>query len=1045
MALLAGMGFAQDSASLKRAPLNPDFIQYVKEREEGKLITRTRDGYPLTDIPPTLDMNRGVGQWVFPGKSEADLPASYDLRTLNRLTSVKDQKACGSCWTFATLGNIESRLMPGENRDFSENHIKNTHGLDFKCCEGGNAFLSTAYLSRWSGPVNEADDPYSDDENNCVSPPSVTVRKHIQQILWIPKRAGDLDNANLKQAVVDYGAVHVSMCWDDNSYNAANAAYYYTGTAEVGGHAVCVVGWDDNFDKNKFLPAAPANGAFIVRNSWSAGWGDSGYFYCSYYDSKFGKRAVHAVYPGVEATDNYDRIYYYDPLGYCSDVGFGDAPTAWFANVFTAAASEQLKAVSWMVGAPNANYEIFIHTSPTNGPVNPAGAAHTQTGTIASMGYHTVALTTPVNLTAGQKFSIIIKQTLTGLQPVPIEDVVTDYSSGATSAAGQSWVSSDGAAFTDITTVSGFEKANVCVKGFTKTGSSPAICGDADGSGVINMTDAVQTLECYLTRKTTGCNPAVMDVNNSGAITPLDSQNIYQHYTTGGVLTCPGRSEGDDISGISPVLEVCDLTIIPIPHLYSSAGIIIGDTFPLGFSGIWHLSDSSLNRKVLFNDEDDGIAMKSDTNDETWAIQGPFDLRGAVNGRLWVEYFIPQLAPGERFIFGCYDPETKTIRGREINASSTEMELTLITLEELSRLGGFSSIDNVYVGLWASGGAEVFVGSVSFSVDWQEPNAHDETVKEGASLQNVTPDGLRGFLLGKAIMTAQDKTDSDVNKDSKVNAADLVHMIKFPSLAKTLNIGSAGGAPGETVIISITESNSESSSAFGFDLKFDTTRLQYVAREKGTATSNWSSVEVQPIAGGVRIGAFAGPGTPLSGANREICRIHLSVLAAACPGQALTLTAENIVDHLAGSSVNTGSVTPVCGGFKVVIGNVSGAPQQTVEVPVTVDGMTVAGKAFGLILKYDTAKLTFVDVLKGTDTNGWLAVSGSSVTGGARIGGYAGAGAGVSGSGKQLFKVRLTINAAACPGSAISITADTMKDMIKTAGVTPGTVTPNCN
>ena len=50
MALLAGMGFAQDSASLKRAPLNPDFIQYVKEREEGKLITRTRDGYPLTDI-----------------------------------------------------------------------------------------------------------------------------------------------------------------------------------------------------------------------------------------------------------------------------------------------------------------------------------------------------------------------------------------------------------------------------------------------------------------------------------------------------------------------------------------------------------------------------------------------------------------------------------------------------------------------------------------------------------------------------------------------------------------------------------------------------------------------------------------------------------------------------------------------------------------------------------------------------------------------------------------------------------------------------------
>ena len=40
----------------------------------------------------------------------------------------------------------------------------------------------------------------------------------------------------------------------------------------LGGHAVAVVGYDDNLN----------GGRFICRNSWGTNWGDHGYFYMPY-------------------------------------------------------------------------------------------------------------------------------------------------------------------------------------------------------------------------------------------------------------------------------------------------------------------------------------------------------------------------------------------------------------------------------------------------------------------------------------------------------------------------------------------------------------------------------------------------------------------------------------------------------------------------------------------------------------------------------------------------------------------------------------------
>ena len=133
-----------------------------------------------------------------------------------------------------------------------------------------------------------------------------------------------------------------------------NNAYYDNGSQPYGNHAVAIVGWDDSFDRNKFSPAAPGNGAFIIKNSWGTSWGEKGYFYISYYDTMVGYDEL-VAFTAPENPTEYTRIYSYDPLGVVGNMGYG-SNTAWFANVFTAQDNEQIEAVSFY----NASYEFSL-------------------------------------------------------------------------------------------------------------------------------------------------------------------------------------------------------------------------------------------------------------------------------------------------------------------------------------------------------------------------------------------------------------------------------------------------------------------------------------------------------------------------------------------------------------------------------------------------------------------------------------------------------------------------------------------------------------
>jgi C1A family cysteine protease len=389
-------------------------------------------------------------------------PATFDLRTLNKLTAVRNQGSFGTCWTFATMASLESALLPGQTADFSEHNLADLSLFSTGYDGGGNAFMSSAYLTRWSGPVSEADDPYPKSATWPASPAGLTVRAHVQNIDFLPERSGPLDNANLKWAIMTYGGVYTAMEWVGSSYSVATASYYYTGGSS--NHAVTLVGWDDDYSASNFATAPPGNGAFLVRNSWGSSWGQSGYFWLSYYDSVSPTESV--AFYGAEPTDNYPRIYQYDPFGWTSDFGYG-SPTAWFANEFTAKYTGTVNAVGFYTSTVDAAYEIRVAPSLSGIASAPAVAA----GTIHVPGFHTVTLTSPAAIGAGAPFVVAVKLTEAGSRaPIAVESPQAGYAN-ASASSGQSYVSANGSGWSDLTALSA--GTNVCLKAYVDDGGAP--------------------------------------------------------------------------------------------------------------------------------------------------------------------------------------------------------------------------------------------------------------------------------------------------------------------------------------------------------------------------------------------------------------------------------------------------------------------------------------------------------------------------------------------------------------------------------------------
>lgn len=457
-AALIPAAYAEDGKP-RPAPLNPAFLQYLEtlKLRGAPAALKTRSGRALGKIPePIIAIAGSPSATGLKSGIKGSYPASYDLREHDKATPVKNQGSCGDCWAFAAMSSMESYFMPGETLDLSEADLNANNGFDLGSCNGGTDVMSAAYMARWSGPLVET---------------SSSVVKHAQNIVFLTPRAGATDNDRIKSALLAYGGLGVAFYYNDSYYNSSTHSYYADiSTSDYSSnHEVTIIGWDDNYPKADF-PVMPVgqpagDGAFLCKNSWGASWGDNGYFYVSYYDGVFGRDSYVTAFTG-EAVTNYTSQYSYDKLGWVANYGYG-ATTAWYSNIFTAAANEGLKAVGFYTNDSSTNYTIYVYTGVTAGQPASGTLAYSASGSFNSPGYHTVPIGY-LAVAAGQLFSAVVKAANASYtSPIPIEAQCSGYSSGA-SASGNSYISSDGVSWVALptATILGVSPTNVSLKAY---------------------------------------------------------------------------------------------------------------------------------------------------------------------------------------------------------------------------------------------------------------------------------------------------------------------------------------------------------------------------------------------------------------------------------------------------------------------------------------------------------------------------------------------------------------------------------------------------
>ena len=191
------------------------------------------------------------------------------------------------------------------------------------------------------------------------------------------------------------------------------AQYVWDPAAEVT-HAVTIVGWDDNYSASNFVEGhePPADGAWIIRNSWGDTYGNDGYFYLSYYDQtiRYAESFDYDVDPyettayGIESYDlmEADRV-----------TGLVLDSPVFLANVFETDTDSVLSYVSLLTYGHNTKATAAVYllgedaASPTDGVL-----LDTITDTYEYSGYHRVKLSQNYVLPAGTRFSIVTLERL---------------------------------------------------------------------------------------------------------------------------------------------------------------------------------------------------------------------------------------------------------------------------------------------------------------------------------------------------------------------------------------------------------------------------------------------------------------------------------------------------------------------------------------------------------------------------------------------------------------------------------------------------------
>lgn len=321
-------------------------------------------------------------------KNDAD--GYYSLVDEGYATTIKSQVG-GTCWVNAASTSMESSY-----KLLNEKEI-NIEPLEIlECVQGGDKqegfFIKDGVdgkeLGGWAWQITE------------------TLSNGFGKYTLV--ESADYSNATIEQmkfAIKQYGGMNVAV--NDTSNRKGMHDGYMTMNdpdSDSFDHEVVLVGWDDDFPKERFSKEASRDGAWLAQNSLSDAWGNDGYYWISY-DTPFREQTVFVL------SDEYQKVLSYDG-GKENTIQTNEETVV--ANVFHS--KGQLSAVGTYATAENQSAIIEIRD------VEMKQVVYTQEVVFEYPGYHVVQLEETLDV---EDYAVVIR--FEGSAPVEGEAWSDEY------------------------------------------------------------------------------------------------------------------------------------------------------------------------------------------------------------------------------------------------------------------------------------------------------------------------------------------------------------------------------------------------------------------------------------------------------------------------------------------------------------------------------------------------------------------------------------------------------------------------------------------
>jgi C1A family cysteine protease len=213
-------------------------------------------------------VSEGEREYLDLPKDNIGAPDIWDWKTPGKVTPVKNQAQCGSCWAFSATENIESVWMiakglTSENMNpLSPQQIVDCDGKDGGC-NGGDTQTAYEYVIKAGGMDTEATYPYHATDGSCRF-----SKEEVYATISSFKFASKTKNENEMRDATALVAP-LSICVDASTWQLYKSGVM--SKSQCSGtrldHCVQITGYDTSV----------STPFWNVRNSWGTAWGEKGY------------------------------------------------------------------------------------------------------------------------------------------------------------------------------------------------------------------------------------------------------------------------------------------------------------------------------------------------------------------------------------------------------------------------------------------------------------------------------------------------------------------------------------------------------------------------------------------------------------------------------------------------------------------------------------------------------------------------------------------------------------------------------------------------